>query len=52
MRDIVDHMFQNFFASMIWKEFGESHLMGGFKLVCSMSISCSIVNSICGMLRL
>jgi hypothetical protein len=28
MRDIVDHMFQNFFVSIIWKEFGESHLMG------------------------
>jgi hypothetical protein len=28
MRDIVDHMFQNFFASIMWKEFGESHLMG------------------------
>jgi hypothetical protein len=39
MRDIVDHMFQNFFASIIWKEFGESHLMGVSKFVCSMSIS-------------
>jgi hypothetical protein len=28
MRDIVDHMFQIFFASIIWKAFGESHVMG------------------------
>jgi hypothetical protein len=28
MGDIVDHMFQNFFASIILKEFGESHHMG------------------------
>jgi hypothetical protein len=49
MRDIVDHMFQNFFAFITWKEFGESHLMGvsNFVAQCQSLVVSSKVSSGC-----
>jgi hypothetical protein len=52
MGDIVDHMFQNFFASISSGRSVVKVILWGFKLVCSMSISRSIINSIHMMLRL